>query len=84
MVTTDPVLDRAAAIRSLIFPSSSSLPRRGVEDLNALSPDELVAVNSSRASPRSPRYGVRAADDSQFARSAFLPQAAHTILSAVR
>ena len=62
------MLDRAAESRSLILSSSSSLPRRGGGDLNALSSDVPAAGITPRASPRSPHHRVRAADDSRLAR----------------
>jgi hypothetical protein len=62
------MLDCAAESRSPIFSSSSSLPRRGAGDLNALFSDVPAAGITPRASPRSPDYGVRAANDSQLAR----------------
>src|ERR1700693_3433583 len=73
IVTTEPMPDCAAEIRSPILSSSSSLPRRGAGDLNALSSGVAAAGITPRASPRSPHYGVRAANDSQLARVGLSP-----------
>jgi hypothetical protein len=58
MVTTEPMLDRAAESRSPILSSSSSRPRTGARDLNAPSSGVAAAVITPCASPRSPAHGA--------------------------